>query len=65
MVVRCSGQGETSALVTALQQGWGTGAGDTKAAGAAAVALVGLMATPALEETAGGGWFNVPGMAAA
>jgi hypothetical protein len=27
---------------------------------AAAVALVGLMTTPALEETAAGGWFNVP-----
>ena len=27
---------------------------------AAAVAVLGLMATPALEETAAGGWFNVP-----
>lgn len=49
------------ALVTALQQRLG-GVPVTRRLllVAAAVAVVGLMATSALEETAAGGWFNVP-----
>jgi hypothetical protein len=63
--VRCSSQWETSALVTALQQGWGRAPVTRRLLlVAAAVAVVGLMTTLALEETAAGGWFNVPGMAA-
>jgi hypothetical protein len=48
------------ALVTALQQRLGGVPVTRRLLVTAAVAVVGLMATSALEETAAGGWFNVP-----